>query len=198
MARLLITYSLPYDWLVRGRPDEDWRPVYERGLVYQAAVRARWAPHEPAVFAAFESFGLRFWDAWPAYAVHLPEGVPAFKEPLTFAISEDWDTVFATLAHELCHLHEDHPANRARYEPALAHIRQRFPDESEDVQYHLITCTIQRAVLIQAFPERWPVMVDRAGRIGGHRALVRAWQLIGERDGDIDWRDPLTSLASLT
>jgi hypothetical protein len=167
-------------------------------VAYRAAARAEWAPHEWAVFAAFESFGLRFWDAWPAYAAHLPAGMPAFKDPLTFAISEDWDNVFATLVHELCHLHEDHPTNRARYEALLTHIRQSFPHENEDVQCHLITCTLQRAVLMQAFRDRWPAMVDRAGRTGGHSDLVRAWQVIGERERRFDWYDPLTSLAALT
>lgn len=197
MVRLLITYSLSYDWLVRGRPEEDWRPVYERGLAYQAAARAQWEPHEPVVFAAFGSFGLQFWETWPAYPVTLPESVPAFKDPLTFRITEDWDYVFTTLVHELSHLHEDHPANRSRYEPVLAGIRARFHNESEDVHYHLITCTLQRAVLMQAFPDRWQAMVDRAGRISGHPALVRTWQLIGDREQQIDWRDPLTSLSTV-
>ena len=174
MTKLLITYSLSYDWLVRGRPDEDWRPVLERALAFQAKARLWWARREHSVFAAFKSFGLRFWPTWPAYAVHLPQGVPAFKDPLTFAISDGWDDVFTTLVHELCHLHEDHPANRARYKPVLTHIRECFLDEGEDVQYHPITCALQRAVLMQAFPDRWPAMVDRTGRLGGRPALVRA------------------------
>lgn len=55
MARLLITYSHGYDWLVRGCPDEDWREPYERGLAYQAAARAAWEPYEGAMFATFEA-----------------------------------------------------------------------------------------------------------------------------------------------
>ena len=40
VARLLTIYSLGYDWLVRGRPEEwrepsdGWREPYERGLAY--------------------------------------------------------------------------------------------------------------------------------------------------------------------
>ncbi len=195
MARLLISYSLSYDWLVRGRPNEDWREPHEEGLAYQAAVRAAWEPYDEAVFAAFASFGLRCWEAWPAYPVHLPDGATAFKDPLTFHISDDWDDVRCVLIHELCHVHEDHPANRARYEAILAHIRAVFPDEEEGVQYHLITCTLQRAMLMRVFPDRWQSMVARAK---GHPILDRAWALIEQREAAIDWQDPMTSLVTLT
>lgn len=194
MPRLLINYSLSYDWLALGHPREDWREPYARGLAYQAAVRAAWEPYDEAVFAAFEAFGLRCWEAWPAYPVHLPAGASAFKDPLTFQWSEDWEDVRTVLVHELCHVHEDHPANRARYETVLAHIRSAFPNEEEGVQYHLITCTLQRAVLMRVFPERWPAMVARAK---GHPILQRTWELIEQRAGVIDWQHPLESLGEL-
>lgn len=194
MSRLLITYSLSYDWLVRGRPKEDWHGSYERGLAYQAAARAEWEPYEDEVFAAFESFGLRFWEAWPAYPVHLPAGVPGFKDPLTLDITEDWEDMHTLIVHELCHLHEDNPANRVKYEAALTHIRDAFPAEEEGVQYHLITCTLQRAVLMWAFPDRWRAMVSRAK---SHPILRRTWNLIEQREAAFDWRDPLASLAVL-
>jgi hypothetical protein len=193
VSRLIITYSLSYDWLVRGRPDEDWRPAYELGLRYQAAARAVWAPGEDAVFAAFQSFGLRFWEAWPAYPVHLPEGANAFKDPLTFPLHDDWEGMRTVLVHELCHLHEDHPANAARYQAALARIRATFPDEDETVQYHLVTCTLQRAVLMRAFPGRWRAMVALAR---GHPLLERTWRLIERHEAEIEWADPLGSLAA--
>lgn len=74
------------------------------------------------------------------------------------------------LVHELCHVREDHPANRARYEAILAHIREGFPDEDEGVQYHLITCTLQQAVLMRAFPERWRAMLGHAKGSYGSRS----------------------------
>lgn len=207
MARLLITYSLSYDWLVNGRPEawqepsDGWREPYAQGLAYQAAARAAWEPHDAAVFAAFESFGLRFWEAWPAYPVLLPEGVRDFKDPLTFQRNVNWEETRTLLVHELCHLHEDHPLNRARYEAVLAHIREAFPDEEEGVQYHLITCTLQQAVLLRAFPDRWRAMLGYAkGRhlnpADVHPVLRRTWELIEQREATIDWTDPLRSLAS--
>ncbi len=206
MARLLINYSLGYDWLVRGCPEEwhepsdGWREPYERGLAYQAAARAAWEPHEAAVFAALESFGLRFWENWPAYAVHLPAGVNEFKDPLTFRIRDNWEDLRTLLVHELCHLHEDHPANLARYEAVLAHIRATFPDEEEGVQYHLITCTLQQAVLMQAFPSHWRAMLGHAKGIHQnpdtvHPVLRRTWELIEQCEATVDWRNPLGSLA---
>jgi len=195
MARLLITYSYSYDWLARGCPIEDWQGPYERGVAYQAAARAQWTPYEDAVFEAFASMGLRFWEAWPAYPVHLPPGVSGFKEPFTFLVLEDWEEMRTLLVHELCHLHEDHPANAGRYDAVLRHLRGAFPEENEGVQYHLITCTTQRAVLMQVFPTCWQTMVARAQ---GHPILQRTWQLIGEREALINWRDPWTSLASLS
>lgn len=193
MSRLIITYSLSYDWLVSGRPVEAWHPAYERGMRYQAAARAAWAPCEDAVFAAFRSFGLAFWEAWPAYPVHLPDGANAFKDPLTFPMDDDWEGMRTVLVHELCHLHEDHPANADRSQAVLAHIRALFPDEDETVQYHLITCTLQRAVLMHAFPDRWQAMIDRAR---GHPLLERTWRLIEGHEGAIDWHDPPASLAA--
>jgi hypothetical protein len=200
MARLLITYSLSYDWLVQGRPEEDWRPMYERGLAYQAAMRTEWGSYEPAVFRAFEAFGLRFWEAWPAYPVHLPEDTPAFKDPLTFAINDDkdWDDMRSVLVHELCHLHEDHAANRARYEPALAHVEALFSEEDEAVRRHVVTCTLQRAVLMQAFADRWRDAMEPARRAAAHPVLKRTWDLIGARERQIDWSDHLRSLTALT
>lgn len=194
VSRLIITYSLSYDWLVRGRPEEDWRPAYERGMHYQAAARAEWETYEDAVFATFRSLHLSFWDAWPAYPVHLPEGTNAFKDPLTFLINDDWEGMRTVLIHELCHLHEDHPANATRYQAVLDHIRAVFPNEDETVQYHLITCTLQRAVMMQAFPADWRSMLALAR---GHPVLQRTWLLIEEREAAIDWRAPLTSLAAL-
>lgn len=197
MARLQINYSFSYDWLVRGCPDEDWREPYERGLAHQAAARAEWEPYEDEIFAAFESIGLRFWESWPAYPVHLPEGVSGYKDPLTFHWTKDWEDMRTLLVHELCHVHEDHPVNRERYEAVLGHIRSAFPDEDEGVQYHLITCTLQRAVLMRAFPDRWGAMVALAGagQEDGHPVLRRTWELIGEQEAVVDWRDPLGSLA---
>lgn len=206
MARLLINYSLSYDWLVRGCPEgwrdpsDGWREPYEHGLAYQAAARAEWEPCEDAVFAAFESFGLQFWEAWPAYPVELPAGVSGFKDPLTFQRSENWEDLRTLLVHELCHLHEDHPANRARYEAVLAHIRTTFPDEEEGVQYHLITCTLHQAVLMRAFPDHWRAMLAHAkGSYQDpddvHPVLRRTWELIERREWAIDWRDPIGSLA---
>lgn len=193
MSRLIITYSLSYDWLVRGRPEGDWRPAYEYGLHYQATARAAWAPGEDAVFAAFRSFGLRFWDAWRAYPVQLPEGANAFKDPLTFLMNDDWEGMRTVLVHELCHLHEDHPANADRYQAVLAHIRAAFSTEDETVQYHLITCTLQRAVLMRAFPDHWQAMVALAR---GHPLLERTWRLIEQYEATLDWEDPLGSLIS--
>jgi hypothetical protein len=109
-------------------------------------------------------------------------------------MNEDWQGMRTVLVHELCHLHEDHPANSTHYEAVLAHICQAFPAEDEAVQYHLITCTLQRAVLMQAFPARWRSMLALAR---GHPLLERTWLLIEEREAIIDWRDPLTSLAAL-
>ena len=199
MPRVLINYSYGYDWLVRGRPDEDWHEPYERGLAFQAAARAAWALCEAAVFAAFESCGLRCWETWPAYPVHLPPGIAAFKDPLTFGIRADWDAVWSELIHELCHVHEDYPANRELYDDVLTHIRALFPDEDEGVQYHLITCTLQQAVLMQAFPKRWPRMLGHA-KGSYHRPdevhpiLRRTWELIEQHEATIDWRNPLGSL----
>jgi hypothetical protein len=196
MTRLRITYSLSYDWLVRGRPDGDWHDLHERGLAYQAAARRQWEPYDSAVFAAFEAFGLCCWEAWPAYPVQLPEGVNAFKDPLTFPMTEDWDDMRAVLVHELCHVHEDHPRNRERYQAVLDHVRATFPAEEEGVQDHLITCTLQHAVMQKVWPERWTRLP--AGNEPGHPILQRAWQLIAERETGIDWQDPLASLALLT
>lgn len=194
MSRLRITYSLSYDWLIQGKPPGDWRPLYQHGKAFEEAARAQWARCEDAVFEVFRSFGLEFWEAWPAFPVHLADDANAFKEPLTFPIRENWDDLRSVIIHELCHLHEDHPKNHERYESVLRHIRSAFPDEEEGVQYHLITCTLQCAVLRRVFPERWAAMI---GLAKGHPILDRTWELIDARADQISWLDPLASLESL-
>jgi hypothetical protein len=67
------------------------------------------------------------------------------------------------------------------------------------VQYHLITCTLQQAVFMQAFPARWPVLLGHAkGSYHKpeevHPILRRTWELIEQREATIDWHDPLESL----
>ncbi|HLZ09313.1 MAG TPA: hypothetical protein VKT80_12035 [Chloroflexota bacterium] len=191
-ARLSISYSLSYDWLVRGRPEGDWRPILKEGLEYQEAARAEWEPLDRLVFEAYRAMGLKFWDTWRAYPVKFPEAVNAFKDPLTFPMTKDWEEMFSVLVHELCHLHEDHPGNSPRYQACLDRVRADFPRENETVQFHLLTCALQRAILMRVFPDRWKRMVNRGK---GHPDLNRSWQLIDALERQIDWADPWKSLA---
>lgn len=206
MSTLQLRYSEAYDaslsfWTGALKEQyfadhyNDWtRDYVTPAQRYIANAQSAWNAIDSQVFAAFRRFGYQFFDFWVAYGVHHWPSVVGYKDPLTFFIGDDLDTLIVLIIHELVHCHEDYPINQPQYEQLCQHIFARFPDEPIAVKYHIITLFVQWAVMHQVFPTRWAELVPISHQ---HPLLQRAADIIKEHESLLDYDHPLTTLLTL-
>lgn len=206
MSRLIIRYSEGYDAAIGGWTGaldqeyfennfSEWETNYlATGQRFAADCQRIWDGINDSVYAAFRSFGYQFADQWLAYCVHSWANVVPFKDPLTITIGDNLENACNSLIHELVHCHEDYPDNQPVYEPVRQHIFARFPEEHIAVRYHLVTNSVEGAVLRRVFPNRWRHLIAHWEE---HPLLARTARILGEHEAQIDYDDPLGSLLNL-
>lgn len=168
------------------------------GFSFANDFAAYWQDKNDKVFEYYNELGLVLADFWLAYPVHAQKNIVPFNDPLTFFIKDNFDECAATITHEICHTFFGYFANNERAVELWKPIAEKFSDEPNDVQEHILINVLASGGYFRIFDSNKALELIKMET--EYSSLARSWKLIYDGiGGDFEkLKEPLEVLKTLT
>lgn len=157
-----------------------------------------WQDKNDKVFEYYNELGLVLADFWLAYPVHVQKNIVPFNDPLTFFIKDNFDECAATVTHEICHTFFSYFANNERAVELWKPIAEKFSNEPNDVQEHILINVLAAGVYFKIFDSNKAIELIKMET--EYPSLAQSWKIIyNSIDGEFEkLKKPLEVLKTLT
>lgn len=168
------------------------------GFSFANDFAAYWQDKNDKIFNYYSELGLVLADFWLAYPVHAQKNIVPFNDPLTFFIKDNFDECAATITHEICHTFFSYFANNERAVELWKPIAEKFSDEPNDVQEHILINVLASGGYFKIFDSNKAIELIKMET--EYSSLARSWKLIYDGiGGDFEkLKEPLEVLKTLT
>lgn len=196
MTKLYIRYSYVYEETLARLSGEGFSYAdFEKTQKFTEEFGKFWEQYNDAIFEYYKGLGLILPEFWIAYAVNSRKGVTPFSDPLTFFVSEDFETTTTILIHELCHVFLTTSDNMKISNELWEETLKKYPNENFNTLSHLLVNLLAKGGVEAVFgKEKAKKLMEQERNLIG---LKEAWAIIDTKPEVLVENNPIKAIRML-